>query len=147
MTAASLFTKPPQTGAPELEVAGDLLRRSLPIAPLIVIVGAIFWGWDGALSCAFAIALVLLNLLAAAGLMAWAARISLAALMAAVLLGYVARLALVVLALALVKDAAWVARAPLFGTVLITHVGLLIWEARSVSLSLAYPGLKPKEGV
>jgi hypothetical protein len=27
----------------------------------------------------------------------------------------------------------------------VTHLGLLFWETRSVSLSLAYPGLKPKE--
>jgi len=29
-------------------------------------------------------------------------------------------------------------------TVLITHIGLLIWETRYVSMSLAYPGLKPR---
>ena len=29
-------------------------------------------------------------------------------------------------------------------TVIVTHVGLLFWETRHVSASLAYPGLKPR---
>jgi hypothetical protein len=29
-------------------------------------------------------------------------------------------------------------------TIVIAHVGLLFWELRYVSLSLAFPGLKPK---
>ncbi len=135
----------PDNRSPELEVAGDLVRRALPVAPALLAVSAIFWGISGALSCGYAIVLVLANFAAAAGLMAWGARISLGVLMGAILGGYVLRLALVVTALVLVKDASWVARAPLFGTVLITHVGLLVWEAKSVSLSLAYPGLKPKK--
>lgn len=134
---------PGANGAPELEVVGDLWRRALPVAPVLVAVSAIFWGVSGALSCGYAIVLVLANFAAAAGLMAWGARISLGVLMGAVLGGYILRLALVVTALVLVKDASWVSRAPLFATVLITHVGLLVWEAKSVSLSLAYPGLKP----
>ena len=34
----------------------------------------------------------------------------------------------------------------MLGTILITHVGLLMWETRYVSISLAYPGLKPRKG-
>lgn len=129
--------------APELQVAGDLARRALPVAPVMLAVAGAIWGWAGVWSAAFGLALVVANFLAAAALMAWGARISTNALMASVLIGYVVRLALVVGALVLVKDAGWVAQAPLFGTVLVTHVGLLAWEARYVSLSLAYPGLKP----
>jgi len=33
---------------------------------------------------------------------------------------------------------------PLGLTLVATHLGLLIWEARYVSLSLAFPGLKPR---
>jgi hypothetical protein len=32
---------------------------------------------------------------------------------------------------------------PLGITLVATHVGLLFWESRYVSLSLAFPGLKP----
>ena len=43
----------------------------------------------------------------------------------------------------LVKDLPWVEMVPLAITLLVTHLGLLLWETRYVSLSLAYPGLKP----
>jgi hypothetical protein len=32
---------------------------------------------------------------------------------------------------------------PLGLTIILAHLGLLFWELRYVSLSLAYPGLKP----
>ncbi len=38
----------------------------------------------------------------------------------------------------------WVSWIPLAFTLVITHLGLLIWETRYVSASLAYPGLKPR---
>ena len=58
--------------------------------------------------------------------------------------GYVVRMAAITGALWLAKDAGWAERAPLFGTLLVTHVGLLVWEARYVSASLAFPGLAPR---
>jgi len=133
----------PSSRAPEVQVAADLARRALPVAPVLVALAAIFWGGEGALSALIAIAIVLVNFLAAAGLIAWGAGRSAAALMGAVLGGYVIRLAVVLLALFLVQDEPWIERAPLFATLLITHVGLLVWETRYVSVSLAYPGLKP----
>jgi len=33
---------------------------------------------------------------------------------------------------------------PLGLTIIFAHLGLLFWELRYVSLSLAFPGLKPK---
>jgi hypothetical protein len=30
-------------------------------------------------------------------------------------------------------------------TIVVAHVGLLFWELRYVSMSLAFPGLKPKQ--
>jgi hypothetical protein len=134
----------PSPRAPEVQVAADLARRALPIAPALIVAGAIGWGAEGALSAAVAIVIVLVNFLAAAGLIAWGAGRSAAALMGAVLGGYVLRLAVVLAALFAIQDASWIERAPLFATLLITHVGLLIWETRYVSVSLAYPGLKPK---
>ena len=71
-------------GAPELDVAWDLVKRALPVAALLLAVDALVWQLDGVFTTGFAVAVVLLNFLAAAALMAWAARISLAMLMAAV---------------------------------------------------------------
>lgn len=129
--------------ATETVIAHDLVRRGLLLAPVLVAVSAIFWGLDGAISAGFAIALVFANFLLAAALITSAARVSLGLMMAAVLFGYLIRLGLLFLAVWLVKDASWMALVP-FGMVLIvTHLGLLAWETRYVSASLAFPALKP----
>ena len=132
--------------APELSIATDMARKSIAVAAVLVVVSGVVWGVDGALSSAYSVVLVVLNFLAAAALIGIGAKRGEGFLMAAVLGGYLLRLGVLTAAIVLVKDASWVERAPLFITLLVTHVGLLIWETRSVSLSLAYPGLKPKEG-
>jgi hypothetical protein len=43
----------------------------------------------------------------------------------------------------LVKDQPWIDLTALGVTVLVTHLGLLAWELRYVSATLAYPALKP----
>ena len=146
MSGASLFA--PATPldleqAPETEIARDLVRRGLPVAPALIAVGALFAGVDGALSAGYAIALVLGNFLLSAFLVAGAARISLGFVMGAVLFGYLFRLGLITAAVLLVKDMGWV-HLPVLGLTLIaTHLGLLFWETRFVSASLAFPTLKP----
>jgi hypothetical protein len=129
--------------APEAEVARDLLRRMIWIAPVFVVAGAIGWGTDGVLSALVGLGLVAANFAAAAALISWGAGTSPTALMAAVLGGYIVRLGAVLLVLWSVQDLGWVEMVPLGITLLATHLGLLFWETRYVSLSLAYPGLKP----
>jgi hypothetical protein len=58
--------------------------------------------------------------------------------------GFVLRMGLLVLAVQLVKDQAWVDAVPLGITILVAYLGLLFWETRFVSASLAFPGLKPR---
>lgn len=129
--------------APEPEIARDLVRRVLPFAPVVVAAAAVPWGWPGASSAAYALVLVLANFVLAAAIVSWAARISLAALMGAALGGYVVRLALVGFAVWIVKDGGWVEPVALGLTLVIAHLGSLVWELRFVSMSLAHPGLKP----
>jgi hypothetical protein len=43
----------------------------------------------------------------------------------------------------LVRDAGWVEPLALGLTLVVAHLGLLFWELRYVSISLAHPGLKP----
>ena len=88
--------------------------------------------------------LVLANLAASAALLAWAARVSLPLLMIAALGGFVVRLFVLTAIVILVKDQPWVDLVPLGLTLIVTHLGLLIWETRHVSASLAFPALKPK---
>jgi hypothetical protein len=138
------MTAPLEGGATERDVARDIVRRALPIAPVVVLAAAIPWGVSGALSALFALALVCGNFLLSAALITNAARISLPLLMTAVLGGYLVRLALLFAAVLLVKDAGWVELWPLSLTLVVAHLGLLIWETRHVSATLAFPGLKPK---
>ena len=144
--SAGLFTPAPTLDlerAPETEIAMDLVRRGLPLAPVLIVVGALVAGADGALSAAFAIVLVLGNFLLSASLTAGAARISLGMVMGAVLFGYLVRLAIITGAVLAVKDMGWV-HLPVLGlTLIVTHLGLLFWETRYVSASLAFPTLKP----
>jgi hypothetical protein len=79
----------------------------------------------------------------AAALVATTARISYALMMAATLFGYILRLGIIALAVMLVRNESWVNLLPLGLTLVITHLGLLFWEMRYISATLAFPGLKP----
>ncbi len=59
--------------------------------------------------------------------------------------GFALRLGLIFLAVTLVAGQDWVRIVPMGITLIVTHLGLLLWELRYVSASMAYPGLKPKE--
>ena len=142
---ASPFTTRLNGPAPEVEVTRDMLRRGLWGAPVLIGVCAAIWGGAGALSSAFAIALVMFNFALSAAIIAWTSRISLALLMGSVLLGYLMRLGIIFLAVILVHRAGWVSLPALGTSIIVTHLGLLIWELRFVSMSLAYPGLKPSK--
>jgi hypothetical protein len=132
-----------QGGAPEVEVARDLARRALPVAAVLIGVSAIGWQLHGALTAAFAVTVVVVNFLAAALLMAWAARISLAVLMGTVLGGFVVRMGVIALAVVAVRNQSWVSLPVLAFTLVVAHLTLLFWELRHLSISLAFPGLKP----
>ena len=129
--------------AVEAQVVADMARRALPAFPVVVLVAGLFWGVHGALSAAFAVALAVANLVLSAVLLGRAARISLALLMAAALGGFLLRLVLLTAAVWAVADQPWVEIVPLALTLIVTHLGMLVWEARHVSASLAFPGLKP----
>lgn len=136
----------PVEGPPvEREVALDMIKRALPVAPVLLALAGLIWGWHGAESAAFAIALVLANFALAAVILTWAARVSLAMLMGAALFGYLFRLALITVAVLAVHNQPWVSIVPLGLTIIVTHLGLLLWETRYVSASLAFPGLKPTQ--
>lgn len=140
------MSRMPEAPPVERQLVGDMLRRGLPAVPVVVLLAAVIWGRDGALSAAYGLAVVALNLLASAAMLGWAARVSPAAVMMTALGGFLLRMGLVLLALFAVRDQPWVAFVPLGITVLVSHLGLLFWETRYVSASLAFPGLKPRKG-
>ena len=134
----------PTPTAPERDIARHMLRLALPVVPVAVLVAGLVWGVDGALSAGFGLAILLLNLLASAALLGWAADKSPNTLLAAALGGFLGRMTLVVLALTAVRHQAWVEFVPLGVTVLVANLALLAWESRHISASLAYPVHKPK---
>jgi hypothetical protein len=141
--SADVFTTRLEGPSTEVRVSTDMIKRGLIVAPVLIAVSAVIWGGDGAWSAAYGIALVLTNFAIAAGIISMAARISLGLLMAATLFGYLIRLGLIFLAVLLVKGAAWISLPALGATIIVTHLGLLVWELKYLALSLAYPGLKP----
>jgi hypothetical protein len=129
--------------APEVDVSLDISRRGLIVAPVLIAICGVVWGGDGAWSCAYGMGIVLGNFLVAAGIIALTGRISLGMMMGGILFGYLLRLGLIFLAVWLVKDAGWISLPALGATIIVTHLGLLVWELKYVALSLAYPGRKP----
>ncbi len=131
--------------SPGAQVGADIVRRGLVLLPVGLLVGALIDGAAGAISVAFAVAVVLCNFAIAAAMLAWASSISFSAVAGAALAGYFIRLSLVFAAVWLVRDAWWFSPIPLGLTIIVTHLGLLLWELRYVAGSMAYPGLKPKD--
>ena len=129
--------------APEGVIARDMLKRVVFVAPALVLVFGLMFGLNGALSAAYGVAIVVINFVLAAVMLVYAGRISASLMMFAALFGYLIRLTLIFLAIWLVRDASWVELVPLGITIVVTHLGLLLWEMKYVSASLAFPALKP----
>jgi hypothetical protein len=129
--------------SPEAQISRDIVKRGVLVAPLLVAVSWLAWGPNGAWSSGYGVLLILCNFMLAAGIIAAAARVSYAVMLGAMLFGYLIRLGLVAFAIFIVRDAAWVDLVALGLTVVVTHIGLLFWEMRFVSASLAFPGVRP----
>lgn len=129
----------------EREIATDLVRRAAMVAPLLIVVAALAKGAAGAVGVIAAVGVVALNFALAAIGQTAAVRSGRSALIAASALGgFVVRMAIVVVAMVLLRRESWIHFGIFAFTVAITHLGLLFWEMRSVSATLAFPGLKPR---
>jgi hypothetical protein len=127
--------------AVEREVAVDLAKRAAMISPVVLLVAFLVSGVDGLAGAAVALVLVATNFLAGAFSLQWAGRRGPRALAIVAVGGFLVRMAVVLGVILLVQDA--VDEVWLLGVLVVTHVGLLIWESRHLSISLAAPGLKP----
>jgi hypothetical protein len=137
----------PVAAVPDVEkmLVRDMLRRGGPVAPVVVAASWLIGGSDIGLSVAYALLIVVVNLVLAALSLGWAARISPTALMATALGGFLFRMGLLTAAVMAVKGQDWVSLPALAIAILLSHLGLLFWETRYVSASLAYPALKPRQ--
>ncbi len=138
----------PNVDAPlpvEREIATDLIRRGLLVAPVLIAIAAGFKGFSGAVAMLLAVLVVALNFMLAAVGQDFAVRSGRAALIATNALGgFVVRMGVVLVALVLLRNQTWIHFGIFAIAVASTHLGLLFWEMRSVSASLAFPGLKPR---
>ena len=146
MDQAHTLTLPTATSRPEGEVARHLARHALLVAPLVIAIAAVFRGVDGAISAAIGLALVAVNFLAAAAILSWAATRGVSAIYGAVLGGFLVRLAVLTAIVLLLEPVSFIDIPVLVLTIAVTHIALLFWETRYVSLTLAAPGLKPVVG-
>jgi len=144
-TSASAWNTKPVGDSPEVAISLDMVRRGLIVVPVLAIICGVIWGADGVWSSLYAMALVFANFLLSAGIIAAGSRISYAALLSGVLFGYIFRLALIFFAVFIVRDAGWISLPAVGTAIIVTHLGLLVWELKYVALSLAYPGLKPAQ--
>ena len=127
----------------EVKVSADMTKHGLLVAPAVLGVAGLIWGSAGAWSAALAMALVLVNFGLSAVLISSTARISLGLMMGATLFGYLVRLGLILMVVLIVRDASWISRQALGATIIVSHLGLLLWELKYVAITLAHPGLKP----
>ena len=58
--------------------------------------------------------------------------------------GFLVRMGLVTVVVLAVRHQPWANLTALAVTILVTHLGLLAWETKYVSATLAYPGLAPR---
>ena len=139
MDAPSATVTPPV----ERSIALDLARHGLYLGPAIILAAGLVRGGDGAASAALGVGLAIVNFLATAAGLGWAAKRSATTLAAMAFGGFVVRMGALFSAMVL-ADAlfGWVDVVVLGLTLFGTHLGLLFWELRSVSLTLAAPGLR-----
>jgi hypothetical protein len=120
-----------------------MVRHALIVAPIVIVACGLLRGVDGAVSAAIGLALVSLNFLVAAGLIAWSAPKGAAFVQGAVLGGFLVRMVALTLIVLALDQLDFIDLPVLVITIAVTHIILLLWETRYVSLTLAAPGLKP----
>jgi len=137
---------PPSIEKIERDIAVDLAKKAAIVTPIVVI-GLNWWrGPDAALGAFLALALIVGNFFASAAILGWTAKHAPHALAGVAMLSFLGRLLVITIIGAGIKQLD-IVDFPVFGiTLVVSYLALLFWEMRSISLSLAYPGLKPKPG-
>jgi hypothetical protein len=132
------------TTAYERDIAADLVKHGLLVAPFVIGAGWLFQGRPGAVGVAAALGVVLFNYFVAGTAQSWAAAKGSPGLLGGtVLVSLIFRFTVVVVALSLLRNRSFLDYGSFGIAIVVSHLGLLAWEAKSVQLSLAFPGLKP----
>ncbi len=130
--------------SPVVELAQDLARRALFLAPIPVVGAYLVAGFDAGLSVLLGIAISVANFMLSAYILTWASKQSTAMIASTSVSGYFIRVSLIAAAVWLLIDVESVSLIWLTLTLVISHLGLLLLELPHVSTTIAHPGLKPK---
>jgi hypothetical protein len=120
------------TTAPERELVRRVLPFAFPALAIAYVVGALFSG-GAARSATIGVAVVVVNFVAHALSVAWAAGISPVALVAVGLGGFAVRLAAIFVAIVLLDRLAWFSPVAFAAAVVPATIALLAFEARILS--------------
>ena len=129
----------PATPPVEKELAFHMAKLALPVAVVVVSLAAVIRGANGAWSALLAVAIVVVNMILAATMLTWAARISANMLMGVALLGFLVRMLLVTGVVYAVRNEPWVDLKTLAVAILATQLAVLAWECRYVANSMNLP--------
>jgi ATP synthase protein I len=123
----------------EKELAFHMAKLALPVAVVVISLAAVIRGANGAWSALLAVAIVVVNMIVAAAMLTWAARISANMLMSVALLGFLLRMLIITAVVWGVKDQPWVDLKTLAVAILATQLAVLAWECRYVASSMNLP--------
>ncbi|GMU79228.1 MAG: hypothetical protein AMXMBFR46_20210 [Acidimicrobiia bacterium] len=146
MSPMEFAVPPPSVERIESTIAVDLAKKAAIVAPIVVIGLGVWRGPEAALGAVLALAIVIVNFLASAWILGWTARHAPHAFTGIALMSFLVRLLLITLIGAGIKALDIVDWPAFCFTLVGAYLVLLFWELRSISLTLAYPGLKPKPG-
>jgi hypothetical protein len=127
----------------ESHIARDIAKHAVYVAPVLMVGLGLWRGVDAAAAVALAFVIVIGNFLLSAAILGWTARIHPDLLMGAALFSFLGRLILITVIGVGIKELDIVDWPVFCITLIVSYVGLLFWELRSISVSLASPGLKP----
>ena len=112
----------------EFQMARSIASRAVIAGPVLVLIFWLMRGLDGLVAAAIGVVIVIAHYLLAGSMLSWLARVSLGAYHAGALLGFILRLGLIVTTMWVVSSLFEVDRTALGLAVIVTYIGLLLWE-------------------
>ena len=118
---------------PEREIVRRALPWGVPAVGLALAIGGLLGGWGAAWSAVIGVGIVVLNLVAHALSLAWAARISPTMVFAVGMGGFALRLGTILLMLVLLNRLSWFSAVAFVAAVVPATLLLLVYEAKLLS--------------
>lgn len=125
----------------------DMVVRGLLVLPAVLLIGFLFGGTKALVSIFVGMVAILINFKLSGYILIWASKSSLSLIASMVVGGFLIRLAMIAALMWSVRNANQISLTLLGIVLIVTHLGLVFWEMRYVSLTVAYPGLKPRAAI